>query len=67
VWYEAKKKEMGLGLVWRGKKWDNKLKDFSQQSLVSVGVNELTNRRDCADIRSFFGVCLIPGEGGYVS
>jgi len=28
-----------------------------------VGVNELDNRRDCVDIiRSFFGVCLIPGE-----
>ncbi len=28
-----------------------------------MGVNELDNRRDCADIiGSFFGVCLIPGE-----
>ncbi len=38
----------------------HKLKDFF--TTESSGCQWADNRRDCADIRSFFGVCLIPEE-----
>jgi hypothetical protein len=44
----------------KGKKMRHKLKDFF--TTESSGCQWADNRRDCADIRSFFGVCLIPEE-----